>query len=297
MRKVIYFLLRALRNMRQSPFLCVAAVGTVTVSLVILAFFALIVINVQQLTRHWSRDVQVVAYFDKTPDSKSLDRQLSRIREYPEVDTVAYIAPQQAFKRFQKRLGDDADLLQGMDQEFLPASLEIHLGENYRHRDGVLQVVDRLKQDRAFADLRYGQDWLKRFEAFLVLLRTAGLVLGGFLLFAALFIVSNTIKLTLYARREELEVMALVGGTPAFIKAPFLFEGLMQGVFGGLLALAASFVFFATLLKDDLGRLLLATGLEEISFLPPFWQVSIVLLGGLLGLFGSLFSLRKFVRI
>ncbi|PNU20811.1 ABC transporter permease [Geothermobacter hydrogeniphilus] len=297
MRRVIYFLLRALRNMRQSPFLCSAAISTVTVALVILAFFALIVINVQQLTRHWSRDVQVVAYFDHPPASPVLDRQLSRIRQYPEVESVAYISPRQAFKRFQVRLGDDADLLQGMANDFLPAALEVRLTEKYRNSAGVQRVVERLRRNKSFADLRYGQEWLERFEAFLGLLRTAGLVLGGFLLFAALFIVSNTIKLTLYARREELEVMALVGGTPAFIKAPFLLEGALQGALGGLFALLTSFLFFSMVLKEDLGRLLLASGLGKISFLPPHWQILIVLLGCLLGLFGSLFSLRKFVRI
>lgn len=283
--------------MRQSPFLCTAAIGTVTVSLVILAFFALIVLNVQQLTRHWSRDVQVVAYFDHVPNRPLLERQLTKVRAFPEVQDVEYVNPRQAFKRFEDRLGDDADLLQGMDQDFLPAALEIHLKEDQRTGAAVHRVVERLRKDKSFSDLRYGQDWLERFEAFLNLLRTAGLVLGGFLLFAALFIISNTIKLTLYARREELEVMALVGGTPAFIKAPFLLEGALQGTLGGILALVVSFSFFLIMLRDNLGQLLLASGLGKISFLPFHWQVLIVLLGSLLGLFGSLFSLRKFVRI
>lgn len=283
--------------MRQSPFLCTAAIGTVTVALLILAFFALIVLNVQKLTANWSKDVQVVAYFDKQPGSRELDQQLSEVRQFPEVQGVAFISPKTAFERFSKRLGDDADLLQGMSKDFLPASFEIRLKDTFRNIAGVEQVVNRLRQNKTFSDLSYGQDWLERFEAFLSILRTAGLILGGFLLFAALFIVSNTIKLTLYARREELEVMALVGGTPAFIKTPFLIEGALQGVLGGGLALLCSYLFFRVFLETDLEALLLASGLGRISFLPLQWQLLMLAMGTLLGFLGSLFSLRKFVRI
>ncbi|TYO98744.1 cell division protein FtsX [Geothermobacter ehrlichii] len=297
MRRLIYLVVRALRNMSQSPFLCAAAVGTVTVSLLILAFFALVVLNVQQLTRHWSRDVQIVAYFERQPSGRQIDRALTRLRAWREVEGVGFVSSRQAYQRFSRRLGDDADLLAGMPDDFLPASIEIRLKEPFRNRAGVEQVVARLKAEGDFSDLRYGHDWLERFEAFLTLLRTAGLILGGFLLFAALFIVANTIKLTLYARREELEVMALVGGTPAFIKTPFLVEGALQGALGGLLALLASFTLFNLFLRQDLGALLLAAGISRIRFLPPDWQLLLVGIGTALGFLGSLFSLRRFVRI
>lgn len=297
MRRLIYFLLRALRNMRQSPFLCGASIGTVTVSLVILAFFALVVQNVEHLTRQWSGEVQVVAYLDRLPPGRELDQQINRIRAFPQVSKVTYVSREEAFARFQKRLGDDAELLQGVDHDFLPASLEIGLKPGYRNRQGVDAVVGELRKDSRFADLRYGQDWLDRFEAFLALLRLTGLVLGGFLLFAALFIVSNTIKLTLYARRDELEVMALVGATPGFIKTPFLIEGAFQGLIGGGLALLASYGLHQLFLREDLTRLLIASGVGEIRFLPLSWQLLLVAAGVALGLFGSLFSLRRLVRI
>jgi len=226
-----YFIRRALRNMRQSPVLCSAAVGTVAVALIILAFFAIIVLNVQKLTRHWSEDVQVVAYIDTLPDERLLQQWLSDIQSFPEAANVEFVSHAEALKRFKKRLGDDADLLEGVDPDILPASFEITLKEDSRNHEGVSAVVSRLRQNSGLSDLRYGQEWLERFESFVALLRLAGAILGGFLLFAALFIVSNTIRLTLYARRDELEIMALVGATPIFIKSPFLFEGALQGRF------------------------------------------------------------------
>lgn len=288
---------RALRNMAQSPFLCTAAVGTVAVSLTILAFFGVMVVNVQQLTRQWSREIQVVAYLDQVPEGPRLQALVDEIRRRPEVEGVTVVSRSEAFERFRKRLQQDADILSGLPPDFLPASMEIALREEFRSRQGVAAVVSALRQNPSLTDLRYGQEWLERFEGFLRLLKVTGAVLGGFLLFAALFIVSNTIKLTLYARRDELEVMSLVGATPLFIKIPFLLEGALQGAVGGALAVGGAWLLFRLFLREGLQTVLLATGIDSIVFLPGLYQL--LLLGGgiFLGLFGSLFSLRKFVRL
>ena len=288
---------RALRNMRQSPFLCAAAIGTVAVALAILAFFAVVVLNVQKLTGHWSKEVQVVSYIDELPEERQLRGWIEEIRHLPEVAEVTLVSREEAFDRFRKRLARDADLLDGLDPDILPASLEIALHETYRTRQGVEAVVERLKRNKALSDVRYGQEWLERFESFLTLLRLAGGILGGFLLFAALFIVSNTIKLTLYARRDELEIMTLVGGTPLFIKMPFLLEGALQGAVGGILALGGAYMLFLFFVQRGLSALLPLAGLEGIAFLPSSWQLMVIAAGTLLGLVGSLISLRKFVRI
>lgn len=295
--RLLYFLRRALRNMRQSPFLCTAAIGTVAVSLAIMAFFAIIVLNVQQVTRHWSQEVQVVAYLDQVPQEEVLKGWIDEIVRLPEVEGVSFVSRSEAFEAFGKRLGADSDLLDGLDKDILPASLEIALKEDYRNGQGVATVVDHLRGHQGLADLRYGQDWLERFESFLDLLRFSGLVLGGFLLFAALFIVSNTIKLTLYARREELEIMVLVGGTPLFIKIPFLLEGALQGALGGLVALGFSYGLFQLFLQRGLSSLLLASGVSRIVFLPVNDQVFLIAAGTALGFVGSLVALRKFVRV
>jgi len=297
LERILYLFRRALRNIRQSPVLCGAAIGTVAVSLTIMAFFAIVVLNVQQLTSHWSREVQVIAYLDEVPGASELKAWIEDIESLPQVAGVRFLDRQQAFERFRARLGSDDSLLAGVKPDILPASLEIRLKPESRNREGVADVVNHLRQRQGLEDLRYGQDWLDRFEAFLGLLRFGFLILGGFLLFATLFIVANTIKLTLYARKEELEVMSLVGGTPWFIKTPFLLEGALQGLFGGLLAIGGAFLLFYGFLQHGLENLLLAAGLEGIRFLPGSCQLGLVVLGSLLGIFGSLISLRRLVRV
>lgn len=297
LERFAYLLRRSLTNMRQSPFLCFASVGTVAFSLAILAFFAIVVINVQQLTSHWSEEVQVVAYLDKVPEERLLRDWIARIENLPEVDGVTYVSRKEAFARFQKRLDGDADLLRGVDSDILPASLEIRLKASDRNRAAAERVVGHLRRDIGLSDLRYGQEWLERFESFLLLLKVAGAVLGGFLLFATLFIVANTIKLTLYARRDELEIMALVGGTPWFIKTPFLIEGALQGALGGMLALGGCYGLFRLVLQKGLGAVLVVPGIAGVAFLSGSQQLLLVGAGIFLGTFGSLVSLRKLVRI
>jgi cell division transport system permease protein len=289
-----YFLRRALRNMRLSPVLSGAAIFAMGVALALLAFFAIAVLNVQRLTESWTADLAIIAYLDQPPDGATLNRWLTEIRAYPEVAAVTYVSRQEAYQRFQERLGRDADLLEGLDAEVLPASLEIRLKPE--RRLDTAAVVERLGRNQAFGELHYAREWLERFEAFLLLLRTVGAALGGFLALAALVIVTNTIKLTLYARQDELEAMTMVGATALFIKLPYLIEGALQGLCGGLLALLVSFVAYRTMLRESLGSLLLLTGIDAIHFLPPVWQVLVVAAGVLVGLLGSLLALRKFVR-
>jgi cell division transport system permease protein len=291
-----YFLKRALRNMRQSPVLSLASVATVAVALALLAFFAIAVLNVQQLTASWGETLAIVAYLDDVPDDKAVNDWVKDIESYPEVAKVTFVNRQAAVERFRKRLGDDADLIEGLGPEVLPASLEISLADEWRNEAAIATVVERLRTDHRLTDLQYGQGWLEKLEAFLLLLRVSGSALGGFLVFAALVIVANTIKLTLYVRQDELEAMAMVGGTSLFIKLPYLVEGALQGLFGGVIALGLSFLVFEVVLQKSLGSLLLITGIDTISFLPPIWQGMLVVGGSLIGLLGSLFALRKFVR-
>jgi len=294
---VRYFILRALRNMRQWPVLCSAAILTMAVALTTVATFFLVVINIQSLARNWSEEVQVVAYFQSPPPRTELAELVTQIEGLPEVKRVLFVSKTEAFQRFAARLGDDAGLLEGVSHDLLPASFEIALQKTSRNREGVARVVAELKKDRRFDELRFGQEWLERFEKFIELLKFVGLVLGSFFLFAALFIVSNTIKLTLYARRDELEIMALVGATKNFIQVPFLLEGALQGLFSGILALGFLSLSFQLLVRKSLKSFWLTPVDFNAVFLAGPQQLVLVLSGVLLGLLGSLFSLRKFVRL
>jgi cell division transport system permease protein len=297
MERLRYFIQRTMFSMRQNPLLCSATIGTVAIALMLLAFFTLIVLNVQNLARDWSRDIQVVVYLDQVPSEEKLQEWTDEIKQYPEIETVNYVSQQQAFEKFRTRLGQNGDLLEGLMPEILPASLEISLDESARSRQGTERLIKLLQGNSDFHNFRYGQEWLDRYDAFIFLLKLTGTMAGGFLIFATLFIISNTIKLTIYARRDELEIMGLIGATPMFIKTPFMAEGALQGAIGALIALGGCHILYYFFLKQGLAALLTTATVENINFLPLTYQGGIVALGLVLGLMGSLLPLRKFVRI
>ena len=296
LEKPTYFLRRAIANIRQSPVLCSATIGSVAVALSLLAAFAIVVINIQEVARQWEGEVRVIAYLDHTPPEDELKKMVHEIEVLPEVASVKFIDSDRAFRRFRERLQGSADLLDGLDPSILPASLELQLSEDSRTRQGAKALSEKIGKRWGFTDLHYGQEWLEPFEAFLTLLRLVGAVLGGFLLFAALFIVANTIRITLYARQDEVDAMVLVGATPLFIKVPFLLEGALQGALGGGIALTLSYVLYRLVLAEGLGAILTGSGGRAIQFLPMSFQLLLVAFGIGLGVVGSLIALRRFVR-
>ena len=295
--RIRYFILRALRNMRQWPFLCSASILTMAVALAIVATFFLVVVNVEQLAARWTQEIQVIAYLQKPPATQDLVELTKKLKNFPEVESVNYVSPAAAMQRFKKHLGQDASLLEGISPKLLPASFELGLHSAYRNQQGIATVIEQLENTLDVDDLRYGQKWLKRFNDFAQMLRFVGVILGGFLILAALFIVSNTIKLTLYARRDELEIMALVGATMRFIKIPFMLEGAIQGLIGGLLSLVFLTLSFVFIISRSLNSFWLTPVDFDLLFLTVNQQIILVLAGVILGVLGSLFSLRRFVRI
>lgn len=294
---VRYFFLRALRNMRQWPFLCSAAILTMAVSLATIATFFLIVVNIEQLAARWTQEIQVIAYLQSAPSPRELPELINKMEQIVGVEQVTYVAPQEAMERFRERLGEDAALLQGVRPDLLPASFELGLRPEYRSQQGIGVIIEQLESLIPVDDLRYGQTWLERFNNFISMLRFVGAFLGGFLLFATLFIVANTIRLTLYARRDELEIMALVGATMRFIKIPFILEGAIQGFVGGLLSLVFLSVSFSLIISRGLNAFWLTPVDFDLLFLTANQQLLLVLAGVVLGVLGSLSSLRRFVRV
>ncbi|MFK5925811.1 MAG: permease-like cell division protein FtsX [Desulfuromusa sp.] len=295
--RIRYFIMRALRNMRQWPFLCSASILTMAIALAMVASFFLIVVNIEQLAIRWTKEIQVIAYLQKAPRPDTIALLTKKLKNLPEVESVKYVSQADAMQRFKSHLGADASLLEGVSRNLLPASFELGLHPEYRNQEGIATVIEQLENSLEVDDLRYGQQWLERFNNFAQALRFVGIILGGFLLFAALFIVSNTIKLTLYARRDELEIMALVGATMRFIKIPFMLEGAIQGLLGGLLSLLFLFFSFVFIISRSLHSFWLTPTNFNLLFLTLNQQIILVLSGVILGVLGSLSSLRRFVRL
>lgn len=291
-----YFIGRALNNIRQNIFVNVVTIGTITLALLIISLFLLLFVNLENAADNWSEKVQVTVYFEKDLSPQDQTDIKNRIQALPPTAKVSWVSRDEALKRFKGRLKGQETLLDGIRPEVLPTSFEITLKKNSRSTEEVDAYVAKLKKIPSIGEIQYGEEWVRRFNTFLTFMRIVGGLVGSFLVLAVIFIVSNTIQLTIYARRDELEVMSLVGATRLFIKMPYLLEGFVQGLVGGGLALLLLLAVHLLFLHNAGNFLTFNPATAGLSFLPGEYIAGILGAGILLGFLGSLAALRRFIN-
>ncbi|QXE91123.1 permease-like cell division protein FtsX [Geomonas subterranea] len=292
-----YFTRRALANLRQNVFVSAVTVGTIALALLIASLFLLVYVNLEGMAEGWSDKVQVTAYFDQEPAPLAVAAMKGRVQAIAGTSKVVFVSQAEAEKRLRSRLKGQESLLEGISTDVLPASLEIRLDRDHRDTESVTAYVRKLKQIQGISEVQYGEEWVKRFNSFMNLFRLMGALLGSFLTITVLFIVSNTIKLTIYARKDELELLGLVGATRFFIKAPFLIEGILQGAAGAVISLLALSGCYFAFLKNAGDFLGINPASAGLSFLPATHLAGVVLGGVLLGFIGSATSLKRFINV
>ncbi|HEY6874443.1 MAG TPA: permease-like cell division protein FtsX [Geobacteraceae bacterium] len=295
--RVNYFSARAVANLRQNIFVSMVTIGTIMLALLIVSFFLLVFVNLEGLADTWSKRVQVTVYFEQELPLQALAALKAGIQSIPGTAQVAYVGKDEAMKRFRARLKGQESLVEGVSADVLPASFEITLKRGSRDSDTVEAYVARLKKIPGVGEVQYGEEWVRRFNTFMNFMRLVGALLGGFLLLAVVFIVSNTIKLTIYSRKEELELLGLVGATRMFIKAPFLIEGVIQGAAGSILALIVLTACYFGFLHNAGNFLSFNPSDAGLSFLPSDYLAGIFTGGILLGFLGSMTALKRFITI
>jgi cell division transport system permease protein len=292
-----FFLSRAITNIRQNVFVNVVTIGTITLALLIVSLFLLVFVNLESVAENWSERVQVTVYFDKELTSHEQSTFREKISALAGVSSISYVTRDEALKRFKSRLRGQETLLEGVRPEILPTSFEIALKRSYRETVSVENFVTALKRIPGITEVQYGEEWVRRFNSFLNFMRLLGALLGGFLVIAVTFIVSNTIKLTIYSRRDELEIMSLVGATRFFIKAPFLLEGLIQGLAGSALSVVLLFGLYEGFMHNADNFITFNPVASGLSFLPVEYIAGLLLAGAALGFIGSLTSLKRFINV
>jgi cell division transport system permease protein len=282
-----YFARTALRGLSASPVTSAVAAATIGVCLVLVGAFTLLLRNMEDLLDEFASDLRVTAYLEEgLPDGarRSLLAQVQRIEG---VDGVNLVSEAEAMERFRAGVGRGAAFLEGLDENPLPASLEITLAEGDRSADGMRSVTLALSALPGVNDVSSGQDWVEGYLRAVALVRGLGIGLGLILALATLLIVANTIRLAVLARRDELEILALVGAGRSFVSTPFLLEGLVEGACGGALALVLLFGLFQLALPGFEFGLELLLGAATPRFFTggeAFWLVAG---GASLGLMGS----------
>lgn len=291
-----YMLVRAIQNMRRNLFPNVTTIGVITISVLIFSAFSLIAFNLASFLKIWEDKIEVIAYLKKKTPASEIENLLDRMLQMAGVESVKYVSPTDAMVFMETRLGNQKNLLEGIQPTILPPSLEMHLKKEYRNSTKIREVVSELKQIPQIEEIQYGQEWVEMFSSLAHVLRLTQWVLGGLLLVAMIFIISNTLQLTIASRREEIEIMHLVGASPSFIQVPFYVEGMIQGLLGAGLALL--FLF----LLQRIIFLYIPISMKEwilevpILFLPLKTLIGILCGGMVLGFLGSFMASMRFLR-
>jgi cell division transport system permease protein len=265
----------------------VLSMATIAVALFVLGAFLMATSNLERLSDEWGRAAEMSVYLsDGVTES---DRQAieALLASGPMVAGHQFVTKDEALTRFKSTFADLAGAVGSIDGNPLPASYEVRLNAAAGSSGAIADLAARLEKTSGVADVRYDRQWLERLLSAVGLIRGVGLSLSAFLTLAAALTVANVVRLALWARRDEIEIMQLVGAPQAFIRGPFVMEGVLQGGIGALLALAALALTFLVVRSSLLVPLAEALNVSGIRFLAPELCLLLVAGGTLVGCLGG----------
>jgi cell division transport system permease protein len=287
-QRPLYFFGRALDAMARGPRVTLVATATIFVAVLVTGLFAAVVHGAGRLLAGFAGEVQISVYLDQEADLEAARVAAAAIAPGRKVEAVSSA---EALRRFRASLGSQGALLDGVGEEVLPPSVEVHAPGI--HLAEARALAARLRALPGVREVDFGNEWLERLERLLERLRQVGTALLVALTLGAAVLVANTLRLSVLARRDEIEIMKLVGATDAFVETPFFIEGLLQGLFGGSLA-ALALLLVAVLglprLEHALG---VAIPLPLRELLPAPLLLGLALGGGALGLTASALAVRR----
>ena len=288
-----YFIQEVFRSLRRNNWMSFASIGTVAVSLFVLGVFLILVLNMNRMASMLESQVQISVYLqDDVKKSDRIDLQ-SDIEKMQGIATVKYVDKDAAKERLSERLGDQKYLLDALgDKNPLPDSFEVTV----KTPEMVETAAKAIERMEGVESAKYGQDVVEHLFDITRLMRIFGLVLMLLLAGATIFIISNTIRLTVFARRKEIAIMKYVGATDWFIRWPFLMEGIVLGCIGGILSAIALRSFYAAMAAKIYNTLAFFPLMPQYPFMN-YVTVAIILSGMLIGAIGSAFSLKRFLEV
>ena len=269
---------------RRAPLLSALSITTIAFSLFAVGLFGLVVLNIRQALEKVEERVEIRAFVDEKTPIEQVALAANDVARYPEVQSVDLVTKEQALERARQEMGEFKDVFEA---EFLPPSLDVHLKPGFRDPQSVRAVANRLKGLSFVDDVRYGDEWITQLYRLRNIAGVAGVALGLAFAAVAVIIIGATIRMAVLARGREISIMRLVGATDSYVRRPFLIEGFVKGVLGGILALALTWV-----------AIRVVSG--YLNFQAIFFDQTLAILGivagALMGLLGSAFSVGRHLR-
>ena len=281
-----YALREAIAAFRRAPVLTGLASAMVGLALFVFGLFGLAAFNLGEALDQVEARVEVIAYLRDDARNAEIEAAHAELSSLPEVEEVRFVSKEAALESARRDLPDLGDVFSDLTVNPLPASLEIRLRPGFRTQEAVEQVSSLADAYEFVEDVAYGRDWVEKLFG---LRRVAGVtvaVLGTAFALVAALIIGTALKIAVFARRDEIYIMRLVGAKDGFIRRPFLLEGAMAGLMGGVLAALLTYLTFRTLYSF----------LFTLSWIPGAWVAAGILGGAAFGVLSSAFSVRRHLR-
>lgn len=292
-RTTEYFVREVFFSLKRNNWMTLASIGTVAVSLFVLGMFMLIVMNMNHMASSLESQVQISVYLqDDISDSTKRDIE-SDINSMQGIESVTYISRDEALDRFRERLGEQKYLLEALgDTNPLPDSFEVTV----KQPDMVKTAAETIQEYKGVESTKYGQDVIQHLFEITRLIRIFGISLIVLLAAATLFLISNTIRLTVFARRKEIAIMKYVGATDWFIRWPFMLEGMVMGFFGAILSVIVLRLAYGAITEKIYDTLAF---LPLVPMYPAIDHISLLIMacGMIIGALGSTISLKRFLKV
>lgn len=288
-----YFIQEVFHSLRRNNWMTFASIGTVAVSLFVLGVFLILVLNMNRLAGMLESQVQISVYLEDHLTDREKRQIGYDIESLQGIDSVTYVDRETAKERLKERLGDQKYLLDALSEDNpLPDAFEVTV----MTPAVVESAAGAIAAMQGVEEAKYGQDVVEHLFDITRLMRIFGFVLMGLLGGATLFIISNTIRLTVFARRKEIAIMKYVGATDWFIRWPFLLEGIVLGCIGGFIAAVALRSFYAAMAAKIYSTLAFFPLMPQYPFMN-YVTLAILLAGIVIGAIGSVISLKRFLRV
>jgi len=290
-----YFFKQALRNIRVNLTVHALGLGTMTSSLLIFGIFMLLFTNVANWIHGWGNSLSFSVYLKDDISAYKRDKVDSFLRQLPGKKNLVYISKKDAMVDLKETLGGGAALLDRLSDNPLPASYEVFFDRTQKNDSDAETIKAALAKLEGVADVQCSEEWLNNFRQIMDMVESIFFVVGGLLCLCVIFIMINTIKLTIFYRNAEIEILKLVGATDWFIKVPFLLEGIVQGILASaltLLMLGGGYLFFATKEIQFFGMNSL-----DLVFISFGHMALLFLISVALGMIGSLIAIGRFFKV
>ncbi|MBN1227279.1 MAG: ABC transporter permease [Deltaproteobacteria bacterium] len=294
LRTWIYFFKNASLNILNNRLIHLISMGTITISMLLFGSFMLLSFNLNNWIKEWGESLSMSVYLKDNIQEKTKEAIEKALMDLKGAEIKGFISKEQAMINLKEGLGDQAGLLSGLKSNTLPSSFEILFKDVNASQIDPQKIKRVLEKMEGVDEVQYSEQWVERFEGVMYLFKVVAFTIGGLLCMAVLFITTNTIKLTIYSRRDEIEIYKLVGATDWFVKIPFLIEGAIQGIISGLVAFLILFLIYSVFSLKTVH--LFGLPAIGISFLPNEHSLFIILLSLILGFLGGLIAIGRFFR-